>query len=161
MTSPATPAQDPVDLYWERFLATLPAEDPRRFRDYIADAFGDNPALADELARLIANGVKRATCSALWAWQAEGEEPPKRGQLCVVLDGKGAPVCIIETTSVAVIPFNEVDAAFAHAEGEGDRSLEQWRAGHERFFTRTLAARNRSFAPTMPLVCERFKVIYR
>ena len=48
MAPSAAPPQDPVDLYWERFLATLPAEDPRRFRDYIADAFGDNPALADD-----------------------------------------------------------------------------------------------------------------
>jgi uncharacterized protein YhfF len=32
--------------------------------------------------------------------------------------------------------FDEVDEAFAHDEGEGDRSLQYWREAHQRYFTR-------------------------
>ncbi len=56
--------------------------------------------------------------------------------------------------------MHEVDASFARDEGEGDLSLAYWRAAHERYFTRALPRIGRSFAPDMPLVCERFRVIY-
>ncbi|HAX69535.1 MAG TPA: ASCH domain-containing protein, partial [Anaerolineae bacterium] len=57
--------------------------------------------------------------------------------------------------------YNEVDADFARDEGEEDLSLESWRAGHKRFFTRTLAEIGREFSEDMPLICERFRVIYK
>ena len=40
------------------------------------------------------------------------------------------------------------------AEGEGDSCLEDWRAGHRRYFTR-----NGGFAPDMMLWCERFRLV--
>ena len=53
------------------------------------------------------------------------------------------------------------DADFARAEGEDDLTLESWRAGHKRFFTRTRAPIGKEFTEDMPLVCERFRVIYK
>jgi uncharacterized protein YhfF len=70
-------------------------------------------------------------------------------------------VCIIETTEIVIRPYNEVDAQFAAEEGEGDLSLAYWREAHWRFFTRTLSNINKMPALDMPLVCERFRVIYR
>nr|BFF20798.1 hypothetical protein GCM10025730_43190 [Promicromonospora thailandica] len=57
------------------------------------------------------------------------------------------------------VPFDEVDEDFAAAEGEDDRTLESWRAGHEAYFRRTLGE-GREFTPDMPLVCERFELLY-
>ena len=51
----------------------------------------------------------------------------------------------------------EVDADHARDEGEGDRSLEHWRAVHERFFTEHAEG---GFQPDMPVVLERFRVLY-
>jgi uncharacterized protein YhfF len=50
--------------------------------------------------------------------------------------------------------FDQVPWSFAAAEGEGDRTLEDWRAGHRAYFTR-----NGGFAPDMVLWCERFRLI--
>ena len=47
--------------------------------------------------------------------------------MSVILDGTGSPVCILETISVEIHPFNEVGEQHAWEEGEGDRSLEFWR----------------------------------
>jgi hypothetical protein len=47
-----------------------------------------------------------------------------------------------------------VDAAFAFDEGEDDRTLTSWRSGHERYFRRLGV-----FAPDMPLICERFRLV--
>lgn len=49
---------------------------------------------------------------------------------------------------------------FAAAEGEGDRSLAYWRAAHWRYFSRTLLTISRAPAEDMPLVCERFRLLY-
>ena len=46
---------------------------------------------------------------------------PQAGDLNIILDGSGAPLCLIETVSVESKPFNTVDAQFAYDEGEGNR----------------------------------------
>src|SRR4028119_983706 len=92
--------------------------------------------MADELGGLIASGTKSATCSALWEYEAEGEPLPEVGMKTIVLDGKGVPLCIVETTEVEVRPYDEVDGRFAYEEGEGDRSLEYWREGNWRVLSR-------------------------
>ncbi len=50
--------------------------------------------------------------------------------------------------------YNEVDAAFAHEEGEGDRSLTHWRAAHRNYF-----GRQDKFSEDMMLMCERFRLV--
>jgi uncharacterized protein YhfF len=152
--------QDRIGAYWGRFLETLPAGSSVRDEQYVAEAWGDSPRLADELGALIVAGTKTATCSALWEYEAEGSALPEVGLKTIVLDGNNAPLCIVETTEVAVLPYNEVDARFAYEEGEGDRSLEYWRDAHWRFFSRTLPNIGRDPTMDMPLVCERFRVIY-
>ena len=103
-------------------------------------AFGDGPALADELLALVLDGRKTATC---WA-AVHGE----RGTVV------GKPYVILETTELTQRRFDEVDAAFAYDEGEDDRTLAAWRIGHETFFRR-----ENTFAPDMPLYCERFRIV--
>lgn len=152
--------KDRIGTYWSGFLEALPADSPVRDEPYVAEAWGDSPRLADELGALIVDGTKTATCSALWEYEAEGSALPEVGSKTIVLDGNNDPLCIVETTEVAVRPYNEVDAGFAYEEGEGDRSLEYWREAHWRFFSRTLPEIGRDPVTDMPLVCERFRVIY-
>ncbi len=149
-----------IEPYRQAFLASLPADSPCHNRPYLAEGWGDSPEMADELGALIARGIKTATCSAVWEWQAEGQPWPEVGFITIVIDGHGNPLCIVETVEVTIRPYNQVDAQFAFDEGEGDRSLAYWRESHQRFFTRSLAKINKTFTKDMPLVCERFKKIY-
>lgn len=149
---------DPIEAYWQ--LETLPPDAPQRQARYVAEAMGDNPRLANELGSLIRQGAKTATCSALWEWDAEGSPIPQPGLVTIILDGDGQPMCIIETTEVRVRAYNEVDASFAAEEGEGDRSLAYWREAHWHFFSRTLPKIGRAPSEEMPLVCERFRLLY-
>lgn len=150
-----------IEKYWNSFLATLPADSPYHGKPYVAEGFGDHPKLADELGELILNGIKTGTCSALWEWEAEGNPIPEVGLIAITLNGAGEPICIIETTEVAMRSFNEVDEDFAYSEGEGDRTLRYWREAHTMFFSRVLSKLGREFSEDMPLVCERFQVIYK
>lgn len=122
-------------------------------------SFGATPEQADELLALVLDGTKTATASALWDYEAEGEEPPSAGVLGIVLDGSGRPRALIVTTAVEVVPFDQVSEEHAYLEGEGDRSLAHWREVHERFFTEH-ARHGRGFSPDMPVVLERFEVAY-
>lgn len=155
------PLKNPIlTTYWQSFLATLPVDSPYRNCHYEAEGWGDGSEMADELGALITAGTKTATCSAVWEWEAEGQTWPTPGFLTIVLDGRGQPLCIVETVEVTVKPYNQVEPQFAFEEGEGDRSLDYWRDAHRRFFTRVLSKIGREFSVEMPLVCERFRVIY-
>ena len=122
---------------------------PERYRHLRKFAFGDNPALADELVELVIKGIKTATCST-------DDEPNTStpGEQWVVLDGRAKPRCVIETIEVTYRRFNEVDDAFAYEEGEGDRSLAYWRDAHQSYFGRL-----GRFCDDMMLMCERFRLV--
>ena len=154
-------ADEKVENFWRDYVEALPQGSPARDEAYEAWGFGDGPGMADELGALVASGRKTATCSALWELEAEGGPVARVGEKSVILDGDDEPLCVIETTKVEVRRFDEVDERFAFDEGEGDRSLEYWREAHRRFFGRTLPEIGREFSENMPLVCERFRVIYR
>jgi uncharacterized protein YhfF len=113
-------------------------------------AFGDGPELADELLVLVLEGRKRATC---WA-VSEGMKGAEIGKCMVALDGAGRPRAVLQTLELTQRRFDEVDAAFAFDEGEGDRSLAFWRAAHQSYFTRL-----KLYRPDMMLWCERFRLV--
>jgi uncharacterized protein YhfF len=122
---------------------------PEAYRALRSFAFGDGPALADELLELVLAGVKTATCST--------EDEPNTstpGERWIVLDGRGHPRCVIESLEVTYRRYGEVDAAFAYDEGEGDRSLGYWRSAHRRYFGRL-----GKFSEDMMLMCERFRLV--
>ena len=106
------------------------------------------------------NGTKTATAGALWDYEADEWPLPTVGDLSIVLDGRGHPRALVATTRVAVVPFDRVDEEHARLEGEGDLSLEAWRDSHRRFFTEH-AAHDREFAEDMPVVLQRFEVVYQ
>lgn len=149
-----------VQQFWERYLASLPDAQPRP-ESYQAWYFGDGPELAGELAALVLAGQKTATAGLLWSYEAENESIPKLGDLSVVTTYDGQPVCIIETTGCYVVPFDQVDSEQAYLEGEDDRSLEAWREGHWRYFSRECVQLGREPSMDMPVVCERFRLVYQ
>jgi uncharacterized protein YhfF len=113
-------------------------------------AFGDSPALADELLELVLGAKKTATC---WA-ASEGDKGVEVGKRWIVKDGQGRPRAILETVEVERRRFEGVDKRFAFDEGEGDRSLAYWRRAHRDYFTR-----RGEFQPRMEVYCERFRLV--
>ena len=145
--------------FWDAFQQAAGAVDPSRF--YEACHFADSEPVADALAALVLQGTKRATASLVWALEAAGKAAPKPGDLSIVTDWQGNALCVIETQSVQVVPFDEVSAAFAATEGEGDKSLAYWREAHWDYFGRECAAIGTTRDLKMPVLCEVFSVVYR
>ena len=125
---------------------------------YEAWAFGEAP---DELAELVIQGIKTATCSSYDLYQISNEPLPKAGDYGIILNSNEEAVCIIKTKKVYVTEYNQVSADHAFKEGEGDRSLEYWRMVHESFLTNELSSLHRSFDEHTKVVCEEFEVIYK
>ncbi len=130
-----------VALFWEEArkragltrLDVLVGSSPEAMLPPPAWQFGDSPELATSLLDLVREGVKTSTASAKWEYDEEGEDLPEVGTLGIACDGRGIPRALVRTDAVSVVPFDEVDAAHAAAEGEGDLSLDYWRRVHVRF----------------------------
>jgi uncharacterized protein YhfF len=118
-----------VEAFWRRFVAATEIDG-----SHTAWGFGSSPEMATDLGLLVRDGPKRATASLRSEYDAD-EPLPASGDLGVILDGDGRPLCVVRTASVEVRAFGDVDEEFAWTEGEGDRSLAYWREAHLRFFT--------------------------
>lgn len=124
--------------------------------------FGSTPAGADGLLALVLAGTKTATSLAVAAAAATGEPLPFVGALSIALDGAGRPRCVIETLEATRQPLSAVDAAFAHAYGEGDRTLAWWLRELAEYYREEFAALGLATAADVAdpeLLCERFRVV--
>jgi uncharacterized protein YhfF len=150
---------DKIEGFWGSYLRSLPPQHRER-RYYEAFAFGDNPEMADRLAGLVLDGIKTATSELLWSRQERGKPLWQVDDEHVVLDGRGNPVCVIRTRELRILSFNEVDEGFARDYGEGDRTLAWWRRNLWMYYERECRSLSRTPSEDMPLICERFEVVY-
>lgn len=149
-----------IEAYWQSFLEVL-TEEGRELPDrYEAWGFGNTPEMADELGDLVLKGRKTATAALVWSFEVENEPITEVGDHSIILDGSGETICIIRATKIDVLPYNEVGEEQAYLEGEGDRSLRYWRDVHWEFFTEECGKINREPDERMPVVCERFNLVY-
>lgn len=161
------PEQDSLNGFWNEAKRRIHLEEvsvymgpsPLAAVPPPAWSFGGTAEQADELLALVLDGTKTATASALSDYDADESPLPEPGSMGIVLDGAGSPRALLVTTDVRVVPFDEVDEEHARLEGEGDLTLAHWREVHERFFAEH-AEDGHGFAPDMPVVLERFKVVY-
>ncbi|WP_411077692.1 ASCH domain-containing protein [Streptomyces sp. cmx-10-25] len=90
--------------------------------------------LRDRLVAAVLSGEKTATTGLLLEYEAEREELPEVGEQSAIIDSDGHEVAVVEITEVHVLPLRDADLRLALAEGEGYRSVAEWRAGHETFW---------------------------
>ena len=115
---------------------------------------------ADFLADLVLRGEKTATASAYDLYAIDDEPLPREGTFDIILDSQNQAVCIIEITKVSVEPFNQVSAAHAFKEGEGDKTLAYWHQVHEDCFAEWLREAGLTFTPDSKVVLEEFRKVY-
>ncbi|MET9305714.1 ASCH domain-containing protein [Streptomyces cellulosae] len=120
--------------------------------------------LRDRLVAAVLDGSKTATTGLVAEYEREGEPLPEVGDRSVLVDSGGRPVAVLEVTDVRVVPLARVDLAHAVDEGEGHGGVDEWRAGHERFWggeEMRAALGDPDFAvdDATPVVPERFRVV--
>ena len=115
---------------------------------------------SDALAQMVLQGEKTAMSTPYALFAAMDEPLPEPGDYNVILDSADEAVCIIKTTKVTVVPFDEVTEEHAYKEGENDRTLFSWRRSHRRAFSRALLDAEVPYDPDMKVVCEEFQRVY-
>jgi uncharacterized protein YhfF len=108
----------------------------------------------------VVRGPKRATTGLRASHERNPDLTPILGGYSVICEFDGAPRGVVRTTSVEVRAFRDVDAQYAWDEGEGDRSLQDWRKSHWQYFTRECAALGCGPSEDMAVVLERFELLY-
>ncbi|MDA8021051.1 MAG: ASCH domain-containing protein [Thermoanaerobaculia bacterium] len=145
---------------WRSYLQSIGETPESTDRAYQWWHFCDNQADADALVELVLQGKKRATAPSLWFFEESQEPVPKAGDLDVVTDWSATARCVTRSTRVDIVPYLEVGAEFAAVEGEGDGSLEYWRRVHWPYYRRELEPFGRRPEPDMPIICQRFEVVF-
>ena len=108
-----------------------------------------------ELNSLVLAGRKTTTTGLLEDYTKEAEDLEHLGEWLALLDDHGRSIAVVEITGVAVTPFSEVTWEHARAEGEGDASLEEWRAGHRGYWS----SLGTPVADGTPVVCLAFRLV--
>ena len=145
-----------VEQLWHRYRRSNPAAPaavPLSFH------FCDNQQDADLCAELVVAGRKRATATSLAELEISGDPLPQPGDYAVITDWAGNARAIIRTTSVEIRRFADVDESFAAKEGEGDLTLEWWRAAHHAYYKRVLAGTPYPVDDNLKIACEEFELV--
>lgn len=150
-----------VKEIWKKYLSTIGENINDTDKTYESWYFCNNEKDANELAGLVKKGIKKATASLHCLYEIENESIPKVGDYIIITNWKGMAQCIIQITSINIIPFKEVTEEFAAKEGEGDKTLSFWRKVHRKFFTLELKEHNKKFSEDMLVICEEFEVGYQ
>jgi uncharacterized protein YhfF len=90
--------------------------------------------LRDQLVAAVLSGAKTTTSALVAGYEIDDEPRPEVGMRRVVVDSHDRPVATIEYVDVRVVRLADVDLRHVVDEGEGDESVAQWRANHEKFW---------------------------
>ncbi|TDB75366.1 ASCH domain-containing protein [Micromonospora sp. KC723] len=118
-------------------------------------ALGTPGELRARLNTLVLAGVKTATAGLLTEYAEEREELEHVGERLALVDDHDRLVGVVEVTGIEIVGFADVGWEFARAEGEGDRSIGEWREGHAAYWARI----GTPVADDTAVVCLRFRLV--
>ena len=145
-----------IEDYWNRFIKQ---HEEYKESKYEVWSFGYTENLANKLIGYVRAGKKTGTSSALEMYEID-EKVPEEGNISIITHGNGLPGCIIRTEEIRKKKFKEITEEEARLEGEGDLSLEYWRNVHDHFFRSEYEEKGKEFTDEIPVIFERFQVIY-
>ena len=89
----------------------------------------------DRLVKAILDGGKTATTSLMAEFIHNHEPLPSSGRRTILVNSDNQPVAVLRYASVSVIRLGLVTWQHVLNEGEGYKSLAEWREAHESFWT--------------------------
>ena len=144
--------------FWEKYARESRLGDEAKYAgDFGFEAKGFFGT--ERLAALLA-GKKTAAFFSYATFAVDNEELPVSDERYIVRGADGEPLCVIRTTRVQVIPYDQVSWELAQREGE-DSSIEEWRDRTRENLEEEGAVVGFDFAPDIRLVCVEFEVVFR
>ena len=90
--------------------------------------FAENGLNADQVAKLVVNGAKRANSFSLLGLQYRNEPLPHIGDFMVATGWEGNATCMVRTTAGRFIPFVNLTEDYAWCEGYAN--MPPWKKSH-------------------------------
>jgi hypothetical protein len=109
--------------------------------------------MADDLGQLV-RSVKTAMLRLLGK-RIDGDPLTQVGEIGIVVDGAGKPLCIIETTQIEIHPFN------GWRDTTKVREIAPCLLAHAHWQFSAARSHGREPNTTMPVVCQRFRLFQR
>jgi uncharacterized protein YhfF len=150
-------AQD-LREFWERCRRARPGE-PLPVSWTAVRRMGNAPAIGETLLRLVASGEKTGMFSRPQDLEAAGVTP-HAGDYVVFTDHHDRPRCLVRMEECCLLRFCDVGPEHTACESPAARDVEVWRGIHRRYWTPALAAEGSAFAEDMPVLFQRFRLIY-
>ena len=144
--------------YWDKFLKEKCLDQEAKYAGvfgFEAKGFGGTERTAALLA-----GRKRAAFFSYASFAIDNEVLPVSDEHYIVLGADGSPLCVIKTTAVQVVPFDQVTMEMVAKEGE-DSSVEEWREKTRENLEEEGQVVGFEFSPDIKLVYMEFEVVYR
>jgi uncharacterized protein YhfF len=145
-----------VEQFWSRCKEALDSE-PLGDR-YTVRRLGNTAALSRDLLGMITRGEKTGGFSR--PEDLPGGTPPAQGDYVIFTDFEGVPRCLVRIEECRRMQFREIGAEQTACESEAARDPEVWRDIHRRYWTPMLAAEGRTFSEEMPVIFQRFRLLY-
>lgn len=120
--------------------------------------FGESLEAANAAAEAAACGKKSLMTYPENGYRTAMKGMPEEGDLNIVVNWAGEPVCVIETVKVSRIRFCDADASVCVAEMPDSES---WKEAKEAECKRELEELGDAFDENIMLVAEEFRSIYR
>lgn len=141
---------------WDNFIKKSGLDGEAKY----AGSFGFEArgfAGTERIAALLA-GKKTAAFFSFATFAIDNEELPVSDEYYIVLGANREAVCVIKTTAVQILPYNQVAWEMAAREGE-DSSLEEWRERTRENLEDEGAVVGFEFSPDIKLVYVEFEVV--
>ncbi|MGH6894322.1 MAG: ASCH domain-containing protein [Dongiaceae bacterium] len=147
-----------VEAFWREAVAATSELNPDT--EFAVWSFGDNQELCDHVLAETLAGRNRGTASLKGDYEGERGRLPQVGDVAIVTDWAGAPRAVLVTRRIDIRRYADIDEDFARAEDYVTDPLNEWREVHWAYFSRCCAELGRVASLDMPIVCERFELVY-
>lgn len=145
--------------FWQRYAHSIGGKES--LRDAVVSAgYAGNPQITNQLLALYRSGKKTAGSSLVEDFLSAGDPLPQAGNYWICLNSEGTPSCILETHKIATNKFQDIPAAIAEAEGEGDLSVEYWKRVHADLYATSLKAWGVFDLDEATVITEFFRIVY-
>lgn len=149
---------DEIQQYWNKFIT-----ETNRTSDVICSGdinFESSDFRNDSQVALILADKKTAFFSSLASYTIDNELLPVEGELYIILDRNNHPRCVIEISSVNILPLNEITWGMAKQEGE-DSDLDEWKDRTLENLDEESVILGYKVVPNLKIVFQTFKVVYK
>lgn len=143
-----------IQKFWNRFISESKIENAV-LKGSIC--FGDSRESAESACEAILSGRKTLMTYPENGYRTAMKGRPSAGDLNIIVNWAGEPVCVIETVCVNRMLFRDLGAKLAEKDLPG---VENWQEIKETEFKRELEELSMEFDDQMPVIAEEFRKIW-